>query len=128
MSEARDTVERGRSGQAMPAARPRGGVQVLINRAGETETRQVLELDRTPWTLVIIVHEEAINQFPRLAYYGGVFSGREVSVRALENRSGYLYPMRATIDVAGCWRLRGFARFSIVHMILSVCRQWFGYD
>jgi hypothetical protein len=51
---------------------------------------------------VIIVHEEAINQLPGLAYYGGVFSGREVSVRALENRSGYPYPMRATIDVAGC--------------------------
>jgi hypothetical protein len=102
MSEAGGIVERGQSGQAMPAARPGGAVQVPSNRAGERETWQVLEPDQTPRTLVIIVHEEAINQLPGLAYYGGVFSGREVSVRALENRSGYPYPMRATIDVAGC--------------------------
>jgi hypothetical protein len=34
----------------------------------------MLELDRNPRTLVVIIHE-AINQFLKMAYFGGVFSG-----------------------------------------------------
>jgi hypothetical protein len=56
----------------------------------------VLEPDRTPWTLMIVLHKEAVNQFPRMAYYGGVFSGGEVNVRALEFRMENPYPVRAT--------------------------------
>jgi hypothetical protein len=48
--------------------------------------RWVLELDRNPRTLMVIIHEGAINQFPGMAYFGRVFSwgGGEVSVRAMD--------------------------------------------
>ena len=36
---------------------------------------RVLDPDRNPRTLVVIIHEEAINQFPGMAYFGGVFNG-----------------------------------------------------
>jgi hypothetical protein len=35
--------------------------------AKEGNPRQVLDPDRTPRTLVMIIHEEEINQFPRMA-------------------------------------------------------------
>jgi hypothetical protein len=44
---------------------PRGG--------GKRENvHQVLDLDRNPRMLVVTIHEEAINQFPGMAYFGGV--------------------------------------------------------
>jgi hypothetical protein len=46
---------------------------------------------------VIVLHEEAVNQFPEMAYYGGVFSGRGVCVRAMEHVPEHPYPMRATL-------------------------------
>jgi hypothetical protein len=55
---------------------PRGGEE-------RENVRQVLDPDRNPRTLVVIIHEEAINQFPRMAYFGGVFSSGEVRVRAM---------------------------------------------
>jgi hypothetical protein len=53
----------------------------------------VLKPDRTPWTLVIVLHEEVVNQFPGMAYYGGVFSGREVSMSAVEFRTESPFPL-----------------------------------
>jgi hypothetical protein len=85
--------------------------------------RQVLDPDRNLRTMVVIIHEEVVNQFPGMAYLGGVFSGREVSMRALDYIPEYPYPVRATVDVAGYWRLRGFSRFSVVHLILSCNSQ-----
>jgi hypothetical protein len=58
---------------------------------------------------VIIIYEEGIDQFPGMAYYRGVFSGREVGVRALDFIPEYPYPVSATIDVVGQWSLRGFS-------------------
>jgi hypothetical protein len=57
-----------------------------------------------------------------MAYYGGVFSGRKVGVRVLDFIPEYPYPMRATIDVAGQWGLRGFSRFSIIHVVWTILR------
>jgi hypothetical protein len=61
----------------------------------------VLEPDRNPQTLVLIICEEVINQFSRMAYFGRVFNGKEVSLRAKDYILEYPYPVRATIDVSG---------------------------
>jgi hypothetical protein len=76
---------------------------------------------------VIVLHEEAVNQYLGMAYYGGVFSRRELSVRAIEFGSNPPFPVRATLDVAGFWSLRGFSQFSLVHLVLAYFRQCFGY-
>jgi hypothetical protein len=77
-----------------------------------------LDLDRTPCTLVLVIHEEAINQHPRMAYFGGIFSDGKVSVRALDYIPEHSYLVRATLDLAGFWKMRGFSRFSVVHLVL----------
>jgi hypothetical protein len=105
MVEARWRGGRDPSGPTMPTTMVGEGGRVSSGRAGGGDVRQVLEPNRTPRTLVIIIHEEAVNQFPRMAYYGGVFSGRELSVRALSFVAEDPYQVRATIDVAGMWRL-----------------------
>jgi hypothetical protein len=70
---------------------------------------QVLEADRNSWTLVVIVHEEEVNHFPGMAYFGGVFSGGEVSVWAMEYIPKQSFPVRAMIDVSRRWQMRGFS-------------------
>jgi hypothetical protein len=90
-------------------------------------TRWVLEPDRNLWTLVVIIHEETINQFLGMASFGGVFSGGEVSVRAMDYIPEYPYPIHATIDVTGQWKLRGFSWFSMNHLVLSCLGQCFGH-
>jgi hypothetical protein len=52
--------------------------------AEEGGQRQVSEADRNPRMLVVIIHKEEVNHFPEMAYFGGVFSGGEVSVQAME--------------------------------------------
>jgi hypothetical protein len=32
---------------------------------------------------MIILHKEAVNQFPGMVYFGRIFSGRKVCMRAL---------------------------------------------
>jgi hypothetical protein len=87
--------------------------------SGERENvRRVLDPNRNPRTLVVIIYEEAINQFPGMAYFGGVFSGGKISVRTMDYIPEYQYPVHATIDVAGRWKLRGFCWFSIVQLLL----------
>jgi hypothetical protein len=94
-----------------------------LRGSGERESgRRVLEPDRNPRTLLVIIHEEAVNQFPGMAYFGGVFSGGEISIRAMDYIPEEQYPVRATIDVAGRWSLRGFCRFSIVQLLLTCLR------
>ena len=41
----------------------------------------------------MIIHEEAINQFQGMAYFGGVISGREVSVKAMDYIPEGQYPI-----------------------------------
>jgi hypothetical protein len=96
--------------------------------SGERENvRRVLDPNRNPRTLVVIIYEEAINQFPGMAYFGGVFSGEEISIRAMDYIPNYQYPVRIIIDVAGRWSLRGFCRFSIVQFLFMCLSQWFGH-
>jgi hypothetical protein len=91
--------------------------------SGERESgRRVLDPDRNPRTSVVIIHEKTINQFLGMAYFGGVFSGGEVSIRAMDYIPEGQYLVRASIDVASRWSLRGFCRFSIVQLLLTCLR------
>jgi hypothetical protein len=128
MSNARMGFEVGFGGQAASARRTEEGIRLLNNSGGDGGARQVLEPNRTPRTLVIVLHEEAINQFPGMAYYGRVFSGGEVSVRAMEIVMEIPFFVRDSLDVAGRWTLRGFSRLSLVHLVLACLKQCFGYE
>ena len=86
-----------------------------------------MDLDKNLQTMVGIIHEESINQFLGMAYFGGVFSEGKVSVKAMSYSSEEPYPMRAIVDVVGLWRLRGFSRFSVVHLILVCITPWIGH-
>ena len=58
-----------------------GGNMTDVQWGGEEGVpRQVLEANRNPQTLVVIILEEEVNHFPGMAYFGGVLSGGEVSV------------------------------------------------
>lgn len=109
-------------------SREEGGGRPIRQQEGGGGTRQVLEPDWIPQTLVIVLHKEAVNQYPGMAYYEGVFSGRELSVRAINFGPDPPFPVRATLDVAGFWSLRGFLRFLLVHLVLACFRQCFGYQ
>jgi hypothetical protein len=114
MSNARVVFEMEAEGRANQTARMERE-RTESHGSGERENgRRVLDPDRNPRTLVVIIHEEAVNHFPGMTYFGGVFSGEEVSVRAMDYIPKGQYPVRATIDVADHWSLRGFCRFSIV--------------
>jgi hypothetical protein len=54
--------------------------------------RQVLDPDRNSQILILLIHEEAINQFTGMAYFGRVFSSGEVSLRAMNSIPKYPYP------------------------------------
>ena len=95
-----------------------GDMEGVRWRVEEGVPQQVLEADRNSQTLVAIVHEEEVNHFLGMAYFGGVFSGGEVNVQAMEYTQEQSFPVKATIDVAGRWQMRGFSRFSVVHMLL----------
>jgi hypothetical protein len=126
MSNARVVFEmeaEGRANQMAESKRERAS-----RGNGERENVQrVLDPDRNSRTLVVIIHEEAVNQFPGRAYFGGVFNGGKVSIRAMQYISENLYPVRATLDVAGRWRLRGFCLFSIVQLLVTCMSMCFGH-
>jgi hypothetical protein len=93
MSNARVQFEMSAGRHAVPTARGGGEVQtVQFNGEGKSFC-WVLEPDWTPHTLVLIIHEEVVNQHPRMAYCGGIFSDGEVSVKALDYIPEHPYPM-----------------------------------
>ena len=51
-----------------------------------------------------------------------------MTVRAMNYIMEHSFPMRATIDVAGCWQMKEFSQFSIVHMLLVCLGQCFGRE
>jgi hypothetical protein len=83
MSNVRVAFESGVGGLAVPKARIGRVGPAMRDNAEGGDSRRVLEPDRNPWTLVVIIHEEAINQFPGMAYFGGIFSHGEVSIKAM---------------------------------------------
>jgi hypothetical protein len=127
MSNARVVFEMEAEGRANQMAENRR--ERVAPRGGEERenVQRVLNPDRNPRTVVVIIHEEAINQFPEMAYFGGMFSGGEVSVKAMNYIQEGQYLVRATIDVAGRWTLRGFYQFLIVQLLLMCLRQCFGH-
>jgi hypothetical protein len=127
MSNARVHYEMA-AGRRAALAKRGGGKEApntQVNGEGGS-SRLVLELDRTPCTLVLVLHEEVVNYHPGMAYFGGIFGDGEVSVRALDFILEGSFPVQATLDLAGFWRMRGFTRFSLVHMVLFCIRQCFG--
>jgi hypothetical protein len=83
MSNAMMLLEMSADGEVVPTGRGGRGMSTLWF-AEERNPHRVLEPDRNPRTLVVIIHEEAINQFPGMPYFGGVFSEGEVSVKAMD--------------------------------------------
>jgi hypothetical protein len=105
-----------------------GHIEVPVREGGRPSSGLVLDVgNRTTRTIVFVLHEETVNQFPGMAFYEGVFSEGGVSMRALEHGVVAPYPVRATLDLAGQWRIMGFSRYSISHVVLFCIRQCFGY-
>jgi hypothetical protein len=127
MSNARVHYKMATEKRAAPTERGRGVEAPYAQLNGKGGSwRRVLEPYRTPCTLVLVLHEEAVNQHPGMAYFGGIFGDMEVSVRALDYIPEGSFPMRATLNLVGFWRMRGFSWFSIVHLVLFCIRQCFG--
>jgi hypothetical protein len=96
-----------------------GRTGVPMRERRRPNSRQVLDVgDRTARTILFVLHEEIVNQYPGMAFYGGIFTEGGVSVRALEYGVEALYPVRATLDLAGQWRIVGFTLNSISHVVL----------
>jgi hypothetical protein len=64
-----------------------GGNPLVYSMGGPSSGRVLNGMDRIPHTIVFILHEEEVNMFPRMAFYGGMFMESEVSVRALEHQA-----------------------------------------
>jgi hypothetical protein len=64
--------------------------------------------DRTTCTIVFVLHEETMNQYHRMAFYRGTFTKEEVIMWVMEHEAVVPFPVRATIDIAGHWRVMGF--------------------
>jgi hypothetical protein len=126
MSNARVHYEMAAGGRAASTGRG-GGMEapsVQLNGEGGGLCR-VWELDRAPRTLVLVLHKEEVNHHPGMAYFGRIFGNREVSVRALDYILEGSFPVRATLDLVGFWRMRGFSQYSIVHLVLFCITQCF---
>jgi hypothetical protein len=80
---------------------------VQLNGEGGS-SRRAWEPDRAPHTLVLVLYEEVVDHHPSMAYFGGIFGDGEVSVRALDYVPKDSFPVWATLDLAGFWRMRGF--------------------
>jgi hypothetical protein len=126
MSNARVHFEMNVGRRTVPTTIGGGEVPAVQYIGEERSSRRVLNMDRTLCTLVLEVHEEVVNQYSGMAYFGGIFSDGEVSVRAVDYILEHPYPMKATLDVVGFWNLRGFSRFSVVHLVLIYINQCFG--
>jgi hypothetical protein len=100
---------------------------VQLNGEGRKSGR-VWELDQTPPMLVLVLHEEAMDHHPIMAYFGGIFGDGEMSIRALDYIPEGSFLVWATLDLAGFWRMRGFSRYSIVHLVLFCIKQCFGHQ
>jgi hypothetical protein len=74
---------------------------------------------------VLVLHEEAVNHHPGMAYFGGIFGDGEVSVRALDCIPEGSFPVQATLYLAGFGGCGEFSRFSVVHLVLFCIRQCF---
>jgi hypothetical protein len=123
MSNTRVHYKMATGGRAAPTRRG-GGVgapSVYLNRKGRN-SRRAWEPDHTPRTLVLVLHKEVVNHHPGMAYFGGIFGDGEVRVKALDYIPEGSFPVHATLDLAGFWRMRGFSRYSIVHLVFFCFR------
>jgi hypothetical protein len=124
MSNVRVHYKMATRGQAAPIRRGGGGEDApLVQGNGEgRSSRRAWEPDWAPRTLVLVLHEEVVNHHPDMAYFSGIFGDGEVSIRALDYIPEGSFLVRATLDLAGFWRMRGFSWYSIVHLVLFCLR------
>jgi hypothetical protein len=93
--------------------------EVPMREGGRPSSGLMLDVgNRTSRTIVFVLHEKTVNQFPGMAFYGDVFTEVGVNVHAMEHGVVAPYPIRATLDLAGQWRIMGFSRYSISHVML----------
>ena len=62
---------------------------------------------------MFVLHEEAVNQYPEMAFYKGVFAEMGVSVQAMEHGIVAPFPVKVILDLAGQWKIMGFTHYSI---------------
>jgi hypothetical protein len=74
--------------------------------------------NRIARTTMFVLHEETVNLYPRMAFYRGVFTDGEVSVRAMAHEVVAPFHVRAIINLAGRWKIMGFSHYSISHVVL----------
>jgi hypothetical protein len=84
---------------SMPASR---WTSAPVREGGGPSTGRVLDIgNRTAHTIVFVLHEETVNQYLWMAFYGGVFSEAGVNVWAMEHGVVAPFPVRATLDLVG---------------------------
>jgi hypothetical protein len=55
-------------------------------------------LDRTSQPIVFILHEEEVNQFPRMKFFRGIFFKDAVSLQAINHVAKAPFLVQVTID------------------------------
>ena len=108
--------------QAAPTARVGKRIPTVPYIAKEGNPCRVLDPDKTLRSLVMVIHDKAINQFPGMAYFRGIFNGGEVSIRAIDIIPEYPYPVKTCIDVVGFLEIEGI--FSILSGAFHSIMHW----
>ena len=75
---------------------------------------------------MFVLHEKIVNQYPGMAFYGGVFAEAGVNVQAMEQGVAAPFPVRAILDLSGQWRIMGFTCYSISQVVLFCIGQCYG--
>jgi hypothetical protein len=68
--------------------------EVPVWKGGRPSSGLVLDVgDKRAQTIVFVLHEKTVNQFPGMAFYGGVFTEGGLSMRAMEHGMVAPYPV-----------------------------------
>jgi hypothetical protein len=55
--------------------------------------------NRIVWIVVFVLHEEMVNQFPSMVFYGDIFLEDEVSVRTMDHEYKAPFPVQAIMEI-----------------------------
>jgi hypothetical protein len=77
---------------------------------------------------VFVLHEETMNQYPGMAFYGGVFSkGGGVEYAGNGAWGCGTISSHSNTKFGRQWRIMGFIHYSISQVVLFCIRQCYGY-